>query len=206
MVGLEALPTHAQQARAMASELGLRNVEVIEGDIRSSDLPSDSFDVVHCRTVLNAIAAPQAVVEEMVRLTKPGGWVAAHEPDWLTLLCEPSHPSWDRLHALVMGIWKDDGADAFLGRRLQGMLRAAGLQDVAGSVHIDIRPKGHARRSVLQDFVRNLRDRILTERLVPEVELDEHLRSVDDHLSDRNTLVLGAMFFPAWGRKPADAS
>ena len=81
MVGLDADPAHAPMARRYAREHGLANVEVMTADARHTGLPSGSFDLVHARTLLVTIPEPAEVVAEMVRLARPGGWVASQEPD-----------------------------------------------------------------------------------------------------------------------------
>jgi Methyltransferase domain len=67
------------------------------GDARRTGLPSSSFEVVHDWTLLANIPDPAAVVVEMTRLARPGGWLAGMEPDLPGLLCHPPLPAWDRL-------------------------------------------------------------------------------------------------------------
>jgi len=80
VVGVDADPVHVTMARQFADERGLRNVEVVEADARHTGLPSVSFDLVHSRTLLVTIPEPAMVVAEMVRLAKPGGWIASLRP------------------------------------------------------------------------------------------------------------------------------
>jgi len=54
----------------------------------------------------------------MARLAKPGGWVAALEPDVLGL-CYPAHPAMDRLTELFVTTYRYQSADPHLGRRLR---------------------------------------------------------------------------------------
>ena len=76
VVGLDADPAHTAMASKYASELALANVEVVTADARRTGLPPGSFDLVHARTLLVTIPEPEEVLAEMVRLAKPGGWVA----------------------------------------------------------------------------------------------------------------------------------
>ena len=61
----------------------------ISADARHTGLPSDAFDLVHARTLLVTIPGPAEVVTEMVRLARPGGWVAGQEADAELALCYP---------------------------------------------------------------------------------------------------------------------
>jgi ubiquinone/menaquinone biosynthesis C-methylase UbiE len=95
VTGLEINPGSVALARAFAAEHGLANVEVLQGDARSTGLPSGSFDLVHAPTLLINMAEPAEVVAEMVRLARPGGWVVALEPGTGVSVCYPPHPAWD---------------------------------------------------------------------------------------------------------------
>jgi len=54
----------------------------------------------------------------------------------------------------------------------------------------------------LLDLVENLRERVLSQKLIGEAELDESMASVWHHLEDPQTLEIFALYFQAWGRKP----
>ena len=97
VVGLEVDPVHVAMARELMAEQGLTNVEVIQADARHTGLPPASFDVAHARTVLVNVPDPGAVLAEMTRLVRPGGWVASLEPDVAVHLYYPANPAWDRL-------------------------------------------------------------------------------------------------------------
>jgi SAM-dependent methyltransferase len=81
VVGLDADPAHAAMAAEFAAGHGLRDVEIVTADARHTGLPTGSFDVVHARTLLINLPDPADVAAEMVRLVRPGGWVASMEPD-----------------------------------------------------------------------------------------------------------------------------
>ncbi len=80
MVGLEADPAHVAMARRYVGELGLANVEIVAADARHTGLSPNRFDLAHARTVLVTIPEPEQVLAEMVRLARPGGWVASQNP------------------------------------------------------------------------------------------------------------------------------
>ncbi len=97
VVGLDADPVHVAMATELALQRGLGNVDIVATDARRTGLPSDSFDLVHARTLLVTVPEPETVLAEMVRLARPGGWVAGLEPDTEYSLCYPAHPAWERL-------------------------------------------------------------------------------------------------------------
>jgi hypothetical protein len=82
------------------------------------------------------------------------------------------------------------------------MLREAGLTDVGVKPLIHVPPLGHGRRMLLLDLVENLRERVLSQKLIGDAELDESMASVRRHLEDPETLEIFALYFQAWGHKP----
>jgi len=203
VVGLDADPVHAALAREHARELGYGDVEVLTGDARRTGLPSGTFDLVHTRTLLVTIPHPAEVVAEMVRLAKPGGWVASQEPDAGISLCYPPLAAWDRLLDLFGKSFGRSGADLRTGRRLPSLLRDAGLTDVEGTVHASSYPAGHTRRTVIVDLFRGLHPVIVELGLASEAELADLDREVREHLADPDTLMMPHLMVTAWGRKPA---
>ena len=79
-------------ARELVAEQGLTNVEVIQADAQNTGLPPASFDVAHARTVLVNVPDPEAVLAEMTRLVRAGGWVASLEPERGRPPVSPSQP------------------------------------------------------------------------------------------------------------------
>jgi SAM-dependent methyltransferase len=197
-------PAHVAFARKFVADRGLENVEVVQSDARAMNLPAASFDLVHARLLLVNIPSPEQVVAEMVRLVKPGGWLISDEADGAANLCHPPHAAWDRLHEILQAAYRSDGADLAIGRKLSGLLRAAGLADVDVEARADVYPAGHPRRSLKADLVRSMRAKILKRGIVPEYELDRVDRAVREHLADPETLTMSCLYFLAWGRKPTE--
>ena len=202
VVGLEADPAHVAMARELARQRGLGNVEIVAADARRTGLPSGSFDLVHARTLLVTVPQPAAVVAEMVRLARPGGWVAGLEPDAEYSLCYPACPAWDRLCEIFRASFSRNGADLLIGRRLTELYREAGLEDIGVEARAGVYQATDSRRTVRADLVRSMRPMILEVGLADERELDELDRTVREHLDDPRTLVMPHLSFLAWGRKP----
>jgi ubiquinone/menaquinone biosynthesis C-methylase UbiE len=206
VTGLEINPANVSLARELAQELaqerGLANVEVLQGDARQTGQPSSAFDLVHARTLLINVPDPAGIVAEMVRLTRPGGWVAVMEPDVGLSICYPPNPAWDRVVELFLAVHRVDDADPYVGRRLPSLLREAGLTDVGVEAKSDIYPPGHSRRTIRMDLVRSMRPKILARGLASEQELDALDQAGREHLARPDTLVISNLLVMAWARKP----
>jgi hypothetical protein len=152
--------------------------------------------------VLANVPEPERIVGEMVRLIRPGGVVALHEPDSTTQRYDPPLRAQTRLLELLNAYAEMNGIDRTIGPRVPRMLREAGLVDVRVNPTVQVFPFGHGRRMLLLEFVENARPRLLDNNLIGEVELNELTASLKRHLEDPETLVLSSVFFQVWGRRP----
>lgn len=205
VTGLDFDPLNVDLARDFVRERGFANVEVLQGDARQTGLPSNSFDVVHARTLLCNVPDPSRVAAEMARLVKPGGFVAALEPDTALTMCYPPLPEWDRLTEIFYEAYRVDGADPFIGRRLAELFREAGLIDGGVDAFAEVYPPGHPRRTIRPDLVRTMRAKIIANGIASEGELDELDRVVRERLADPRTVAMPTVMFVAWARKPGGA-
>jgi SAM-dependent methyltransferase len=202
VVGVERSVDAVALARMLIARRALDNVELVHGDARSTGLPGAAFDLATARLVLVNVPRPEEIVAEAVRLARPGGTVAFHEADALTVVCDPPLEAWTRLRELLNRYAELNGIDLFVGRRLPRLLRDAGLVDVQMRPIIHVHEPGHPRRWLLPDFVDNLRERLLAHGLITRNELDRLQAAVRRHVADRNTLVVSHLYIQAWGRKP----
>jgi SAM-dependent methyltransferase len=202
VVGLEREGRFVEMARAQVVERRLPNVTIVQADGRATGLPRASFDIVHERLVLINLPDPEALLAEMIALARPGGWVAAQEVDSSAWFCEPPHPAWSRLFEVFEAVFRANGLTPFFGRRLPGLLRAAGLHDVQVHLHARVDEPGDYRRTHLLSLMASVRERAVALGLLPEGELDELLTALRAHLDDPNTLVSRQLLVQAWGRRP----
>jgi SAM-dependent methyltransferase len=203
VTGIERSQEAVDMACRMARDLSLENVDVRCGDARATGLPHGAYDLATARLVLVNVPQPEQIVAEAVALAKPGGWVAFHEADWVAHICEPPSEAWNAVVRLLVRYTENNGVDLFVGRKLPGLLRSAGLTDVQVKPLIHAYPPGHPRRNILLDFAENLSERILADGLVEKPELDRLKQALRQDLDDPGRLVISHLFIQAWGRKPA---
>ena len=201
MIGIERSAEQAERARKFVAESHLKNVEVLCVDARETGLPEASFDLATARLVLVNVPKPEMIVKEMVRLVRPGGVVALHEPDSTTQRYDPPLPAQTRLLQLLNTYAELNDIDRTIGLKIPRMMRETGLVDVRVNPLVHIYPPGHGRRTLLLEFVQNARSRILEKNLIGKIELDE-LTAALKPPEDPETLVLSSVFIQAWGRIP----
>jgi ubiquinone/menaquinone biosynthesis C-methylase UbiE len=206
VVGLDADAAHTAMAAEFSASQGLGDVEIMTADARRTGLPSGSFDLVHARTLLVNVPDPAELVAEMVRLARPGGWVASLEPDTDYGMCYPPQPAFTRACEIFLAVFGRNGADPQIGRRVPELFRRAGLADVGTEARVQMYPPGNSRRTLRLDLVRNMRPQVLEMGLASEAELVELDAAARAHLDDPRTIAVSGLLFLTWGRKPATAS
>ena len=69
-------PAMVEQAAAKVGRLGLGNVACGPGDLMELDFADETFDAVVAGNVLHLLGDPQRAVDELLRVTRPGGIIA----------------------------------------------------------------------------------------------------------------------------------
>lgn len=115
-----------RQARA-AEEDGL--VQLRQGDARNLPLLDDewgSFDIVHCRFVLEHIPDPLIAVKQMVKAARSGGRIVLQDDDHDVLRMWPACDEGVALWRGYIDSYAPTGNDPFIGRKLITLLHQAG--------------------------------------------------------------------------------
>ncbi len=105
------------------------NATFVAGDIlQGNNFPDASFDYVHMRLLYSAIPAVRwsFVINELVRMTRPGGWVELVEGG----LPPAGGPAMNMLHNLTIEGGNKIGLDMTVGSRIGAYLQSAGLTNV----------------------------------------------------------------------------
>lgn len=203
VVGVDTDAKQLAAARLLIEESGLTNVEIGDLDAYATGLPRESFDFTHVRFVFAPVGRDEALLSEMLALTRPGGIVAIQEPDAAPWSCLPAHPAWDMLKAAILAAFERGGGDFNAGRRTYAMLRQAGLQDVRFRAAVVALPSGHPYLRLPIQFAASLRQRILDGGLLAAQELDAAIAECERIAADPGTAGLSFVVTQVWGRKPA---
>jgi ubiquinone/menaquinone biosynthesis C-methylase UbiE len=129
VIGLDPSPVFLQIARELAGREGLADlIELRQGDARALPFGEAEFDVVVAATVLSHVPDGARAVPEMARVARPGGRVGVFDLDTDSLII--AHPDRPLTRRVVAAHSDHAVTDGWLGRRLPGLLAAAGLRDV----------------------------------------------------------------------------
>jgi SAM-dependent methyltransferase len=201
VIGIDTEAPMLASARTYVQEQGLTNVEVLERNASDSGLPRDSFDFVHERFVFPHVAAPEALLREMVALARPGGIVAVQEPDHSSWNFYPPSSKWPRLLQIIeagFGL----RSDINIGRRTYHMLRRAGLEDVTVRAGVLALQNSHPYMRMPIVGATAMRKTLIGAGLTTDAELDDLLADLEQRVSDPETFQITFTVTQVWGRKP----
>lgn len=127
--GVTAVDYSAATIEAARSRHDGSNVHYVQGDVCRLDLGADSVDGVWCERVLQHVAEPGRVIDEFIRVTRPGGRICLIDTDWRSLAFDGMP------HGLTDSVrthWLDQftAGQLDMGRTLRGRLVRAGLGEV----------------------------------------------------------------------------
>lgn len=106
-------PAMLEVAKKNLGELGVANVDLLEGDLRALPLESGFADAAFANMVLHHAEDPGAMLREMARTVKPGGVVA--------IVDEVEH-SYEWMREEHADVWS-----GFKKEQVEGFFREAGL-------------------------------------------------------------------------------
>ena len=203
VIGVDVDPVQLRGARAFVADNKLANVEIIETDAYASSLPDNSFDLAHVRFLFAPVGRDAQLMNELWRVTKPGGTIAIQEPDTAAWGCYPPSDAWDRLKTVIGEVFRRGGGDINAGRRSHAMLQERGAEDVRVRAAIVALTPSHPYLRLPVQFATSLKNRILDGGLMSRSELDEAIVECERVASNTQTIGTTFVVMQVRGRKPA---
>ncbi|MGH9542266.1 MAG: methyltransferase domain-containing protein [Terriglobales bacterium] len=130
--GIDISPDRVEEAKRR--HRGNPRLAFVCGDAQAMQFPSDSFDLVYSRMLLEYLQAKEQAVAEMVRVCKPGGRVLLQDLDGQLLWHYPEDAAVQRTVERILAGLAPGGFDSFVGRKLFWLAQRAGLKNLAVQV------------------------------------------------------------------------
>ena len=176
------------------------NVEVRQHDIVRDAVEENAFDLVYTRLVLQHIPEREQALQRMLATLKPGGWVVIEDYDAETFFSDSAaYPGEPRLRSqtVVGRFMTARGVDFRFGRRVPGLLKAAGLHEVGAEGYLVMYQAHSPGTLLLRAGLEQLRSALVATGAVTEAELDEDLAT----LEKPDFLMPSPIMWTAWGRR-----
>ncbi|KAI0552649.1 ubiE/COQ5 methyltransferase [Xylaria curta] len=128
VIGIDASDDVLSQARELAHERGVEgNLTFQRHDANELPFSDGEFDIVYCHQVLHHVRNPVAILKEMKRVTRKGGFVAAREVDYGALIWYPELPGIQKWEDVHMAIFKANEVQPKAGRYVRAWAKEAGF-------------------------------------------------------------------------------
>jgi ubiquinone/menaquinone biosynthesis C-methylase UbiE len=126
VVGVDRSETVIAQAGERAAGMGLP-VEYQVADAYELPFPDATFDACRADRVFHHLEHPRRALGELVRVARPGGRVLLFDPDFETAVVDAPDRALTRR---LLNSFCDGYRDGWMGRKLPGLFRAAGLAEI----------------------------------------------------------------------------
>jgi ubiquinone/menaquinone biosynthesis C-methylase UbiE len=130
VLGVDIVDHHLALARSRYAKLAPR-LRFEHQSIFELQVEDRSFDLTVCRHVIHAIPYPDRVVRELVRVTRPGGYLHIIPEDYGMLHFQrgPLDPR-DFWHVAPASMSAATGTDLYIGRHIFGILSRMNVQQI----------------------------------------------------------------------------
>jgi SAM-dependent methyltransferase len=200
VIGVDLDETKLDLARVEAARCGFDNVTYRSADVTNGSIPT-GFDLVYARFVLTHLPVPEEAARRLVDSLLPGGVCAVEDIDVGGAFCYPESDVYRAGLDLYSATARDRGVDPDIGRRLPGLLAAAGCEDIAVKV---VQPAGIGGDAKL---IMALTIEAITEAAVEAgIATPEEVHAIVEELyvlvEDEGTFMSMPRVVQAWGRRP----
>ncbi|WP_298821542.1 class I SAM-dependent methyltransferase [uncultured Roseibium sp.] len=206
LVALDHSRSSLDYARKVATDFGIRGIDYVFGDASEMLLESDQFDFVTCRHSLQVFDRPELILQELLRICKPGGRIYITNEKNSHCLGEPRSESIQRTYNEVARLWAHFNMDIELGPKSRRYLIDAGLEDIQMEsfmvTNLDGDPQDFA--DIIQSWEDVYAGKMAVERGDSEEQIREFRQGFQDHIFAAKH-PRGYAGWPIWvasGRKP----
>ena len=199
-VGMDIDETKLALARAEATEAGLRNIEFRNENVLEPASTDERFDVIYARFLLSHLPDAASALQHLVARLAPGGFLVVEDIDSAGHYWYPASDAFEQFVELYDAIVLARGADPYIGPKLPGMLREAGLVDIGVRT---------AQPTALQGDVKALApitfeaivDTIVAQGLATPDELAPIAEALWAYASDERTVSSTPRIVQSWARR-----
>ncbi|MFC3453812.1 class I SAM-dependent methyltransferase [Amycolatopsis speibonae] len=176
---------------------------VLRHDIVHDPLPSNAFDVIHARLVLQHLPEREVVLGKLVEALKPGGWLQIDEFDisYGPVLLAPGERSarlYEKFLTAKERAFENAGGDGTWGRRVAASMASAGLTGIDPIPRVFPWRAGSPGVRLLIHHTRHLRERLIAEGMT-----DGELAEVRAVMEDPRFRAASCVVYSVHGRRRA---
>lgn len=165
------------------------------GDAYGVPFGPETFDAVLCERVFQHLTAPARAAREIARVLRPGGRAVVMDADWGSAIV---HPGNTRVVREVVDTLISATTNPYSGRRLQGLLTAAGLEAESTGSHALVQERSVGAGAL----VSRVSAMAVARRVITEAEREQLLADLAAGAASGD-IHLSVTMFAVHARKPA---
>ncbi len=134
--GVDLTASLLEEARRQAAARGWTDLHLLHGDLHEVTLPADHFDLIWMRWVLSFPPDPGAILRRLAPCLRAGGVLVVQDYHHEGIALHPPSAGFRAAVRATRELYTEAGGDPWVGARLPGLLRAAGLDLVLEEAEI----------------------------------------------------------------------
>ena len=184
-------------ARAEAAAKGL-GISFQTSNIESEDLSGGPYDFVFARFFLSHLKKPEAAIEKIKNVLRPGGSLAVEDVDFHGHFCHPDSHAFERYVELYARTGIQNGVDPYIGPRLPELLEGGGFKEVKLNVVLPTFKDGEGKTMALLTLSA-IQEAVVAKGLADRVEVQNLLTELAQFTNDARSIMSLARIFQVWG-------
>jgi SAM-dependent methyltransferase len=200
VVGTDLDATTVDLARRETANAGVDNVEFRVDDVLQLPADDQRFDVVYARFLFTHLADPAKALESITACVDPGGVLVVEDIDCSGHFCYPPSLAFARYVDWYIKTAHARGCDPNIGPRLPGLLRDAGLDDIAMNV---VQPAGFSGevKLIAPITMEMVADAMVAADVASSEEVDQTIDELYTFANTEGTVQSLPRIVQTWGRR-----
>jgi ubiquinone/menaquinone biosynthesis C-methylase UbiE len=165
----------------------LPNLTFVKGDAHNMPFKDESFDLVYCRYILEHVANPIKVLNEVWRVLIKGGRVFVQENNILAIEMYPECPNFKKAWQKFALLQYELGGDALIGKKIYSLLKKSNFK----KIELSPAPEFHyydleTFRPWIENLIGNIegaRKKLIDYNLLTEGEIGDAVSELRDFIS-----------------------
>lgn len=179
------------------------NVEIVQDDINTADLPTGRYDLIHARLVLMHLPARERILRSLAAALRPGGrlvisdWDTSQRHGLLLNQSPEAGEAFDAYHDALAELVLGNGGDLTWAKRVPLAMREAGLTQIVGEADSRLAAGGEPGCLLHAANTYQLEGALLANGMTPR-----QIEAVRRTMQDPGTLVYSYWMYTTVGRRP----
>lgn len=160
------------------------NIHIVQGDIATTAIPSNTVQLAHARCVLIHTPAYRAALTNMVRALRPGGWLVLEEPDFsvarVVAGTKQASQSVELVNQAITSMFDAAGLNPAFGVQLPKLVQELGLNQLTVENDTPIAQGGSPLSTIMKLSAYQLKDRYLATGMITTRDITRYGRFAED--------------------------